>query len=299
MSKFNLIKIHTWSVSLKCGIILATILFILIGGYFFYLKSILVKKNDIYSQLKYLEMKIKKQQSILEECSVCQKKMGELKKRCLFYNDNYSNTILLLLTGQLLTQNFTIKDLKILAIKKKKFLHEIWFKVRLLNVNNNITEFLYQIENLQYLILLENFRWNFFDALSASSTAQKEIEFLFHVYYYATEIDIFNLGVSNLNKISAKYSSLFKKNILIKYPLNTLKMVGFLSEDHGERNWGLIRLPNTQIYKLELGDSIGLEQGLVMAITPKKIFVQRKDLNKIIELSMKTGKFRHVMALSG
>jgi hypothetical protein len=76
-------------------------------------------------------------------------------------------------------------------------------------------------------------------------------------------------------------------------------MVGFLSEDHSERNWGLIRLPNTQIYKLELGDSIGLEQGLVMAITPKKIFVQRKELNKIIELSMKTGKFRHVMALSG
>ena len=59
-------------------------------------------------------------------------------------------------------------------------------------------------------------------------------------------------------------------------------MVGFLSEDHGERNWGLIRLPNTQIYKLELGDSIGLEQGLVMAITPKKIFVQRKDLNNRI-----------------
>jgi len=282
MGKFNLIKIHTWSVSLKCGIILATILFILIGGYFFYLKSVLVKKNDIYSQLKYLERKIKKQQSILEEYSVCQKKMGELKKRCIFYNDNYSNTILLLLTGQLLTQNFTIKDLKILAIKKKKFLHEIWFKVCLLNVNNNITEFLYQIENLQYLILLENFRWNFFDALSVSSTAQKQIEFLFHVYYYATEIDIFNLGVSNLNKISAKDSSLFKKNILTKYPLNTLKMVGFLSEDHSERNWGLIRLPNTQIYKLELGDSIGLEQGLVMAITPKKIFVQRKDLNKII-----------------
>lgn len=84
MSKFNLIKIHTWSVSLKCGIILATILFILIGGYFFYLKSILVKKNDIYSQLKYLERKIKKQQSILEECSVCQKKMGELKKDVFF-----------------------------------------------------------------------------------------------------------------------------------------------------------------------------------------------------------------------
>ena len=48
MSKFNLIKIHTWSVSLKCGIILATILFILIGGYFFYLKSIWKTKKGSY-----------------------------------------------------------------------------------------------------------------------------------------------------------------------------------------------------------------------------------------------------------
>ncbi len=298
MGKFNLTKIHTWSLSLKCGIILVTVLLILIGGYFFYLKLLLVKKNSIYSQLKYLERKIKEQQSILVGNSASKEEMSELKKRYLF-TDNYSNTILLLLTGQLLAQNFTIKDLKILSVKKKKFLHEIWFKICLLSTNHNVTEFLYQIENLQYLILLENFRWNFFDAISASSTAQKEIEFLFHVYYYATETDIFNLGVSNLNRMRAKDSSLFKKNILTKYPLNALKMVGFLSEDYGEHNWGLIKLPNTQIYKLELGDSIGLEQGLVMAINPKKIFVQRNDLNKIIELSMETRKFRYVMALSG
>jgi Tfp pilus assembly protein PilO len=299
MSKFNLTRVYTGSISLRGGIILSTIFFILISGYFFYLKSLLVKRNDIYLQLKYLERKIKKQQSILAGYSACQEKMSALKKIYPFYTDYDSNTILLLLTGQLLVPNFTISNLKILAVKKKKFLHEIWFKVCVSSTNHNVMEFLYQIENLQYFILLENFSWNFFNAVSASSVAKKEIELLFHVYYYGTETDIFNSGVSHLNRISAKSLALFEKNILTKYPLKSLKMVGFLSEDYGERNWGVIKLPNSQIYKLELGDNIGLEQGLVMAINPKKIFVQRKDLNRIIELSMETRKFRHVTALSG
>lgn len=298
MRKFNLTKIHAWSVSLKFGIIIATILFVLTCGYFFYLKSLLVKKNDIYSQINYLERKIKKQKRVLAEDSTCQKKMSVLKKRYIFCSNNYSNTILLLLTGQLLVKNFAINELKILSVKKKKFFHEILFKARLSSTSNNIAEFLYQIENLQYLVLLENFRCNFFNVVSGSSVAKKEIEFLFRIYYYGNDMSNFNLDVANLNKISVEDSSLFKKNILTKYPLHTIKMVGFLSEYYGEHNWGLIKLPNTQIYKLELGDNIGLEQGLVMAINPEKIFVQRKDLNRIIELSVENRKSRHVTASS-
>lgn len=284
MNKFNLTQVHTWRISLRFGIIIATVLFILTCGYFFYLKSFLVKKNDIYSRLKCLERKTNKQQNILARYSGCQKKMRQLKKRYLLYTNNYSNTILLLLTAQLLAKNFTIHDLKILSFEKKNFFYEIWFKVYLLSANNNIMDFLYQIENLQYLILLENFRWNFFDAVSSSSVDKKEIEVLFHIYYYADDAPNFNLAVANLNKIIAKDSSLFKKNILTKYPLKSLKMAGFLSEYYGEHSWALIKLPNTQIYKVELGDSIGLEQGVVMAINPQKIFIQRKDLNKVIKL---------------
>jgi Tfp pilus assembly protein PilP len=146
--------------------------------------------------------------------------------------------------------------------------------------------------------LLENFSWNFSNTISANSVVKKEIELLFHVYYYGDDASNFNLSVSNLNRIIAKNLSPLQENILTKYPLSRFKMVGFLSKDDGERNWGFIKLPNSQIYKLKLGDSIGLERGLVMAINSKKIFVQSRELNKIIELSMGTGKFGHVMALS-
>ncbi|MFM2322227.1 MAG: type pilus biosis protein PilP [Pseudomonadota bacterium] len=298
MIKFNLKNIYTDSVSLKYLIILVTILLVFVCGYFFCLKSLLIEKNNIYSQVKQLEIKIKEQRNILSEYAFRQREISAIKKRYVFYTSNYSHIILLLLTGQLLARNFTIKELKILSVQKEKFFYEIWFKVCLLSNNINISEFLYQIENLQYIILLENFSWNFSNTISANSVVKKEIELLFHVYYYGDDPSNFNLAVSNLNRIIAKNLSTLQENILTQYPLSRFKMVGFLSKDDGERNWGFIKLPNSQIYKLKLGDSIGLERGLVMAINSKKIFVQIRELNKIIELSMGTGKFGHVMALS-
>ena len=73
------------------------------------------------------------------------------------------------------------------------------------------------------------------------------------------------------------------------YPLNKLKILGFLSNNEGQ-SFSLVGLPNNKIYKIILGNYLGIEQGLVIGNYPEKIVIKNKKTNEIISLSNKLRK---------
>jgi Tfp pilus assembly protein PilO len=285
MNKINLNKMRLWSISLKSVMIVALIFLIFSLGYFFYLKSILQNKKTIFLQLILLEKKLKEQQLIVSEYFNYRKKVNILKDKFNYLNPK-NNIILFMINGQLLSDSFRVNDIKISSIKKKVILIEVRIKNDLTGANDNIIELLYQIANLKCCILLENFRWNFFNSMFKDSSSNKEIFLYFKIVSLDLDRENFLFEMSQFNRVHIKNLSV---NNLEKYSLNNLKMIGALSVDK-KKNWGLIKLPTNQICKVQLGDEIGLEHGLVIAIHPKEIFIQNNAFDKLNKLSMENRK---------
>jgi hypothetical protein len=89
--------------------------------------------------------------------------------------------------------------------------------------------------------------------------------------------------------LNKKYSiSVPEKGILTKFPLNEIKLLGFLS-DNKNKTFELIGLPNKKICKIMLGSYLGIEQALVIGIYPEKVIILNNKSNEIMSLSNKHG----------
>lgn len=288
MAKTNLKRIDLWSIHFKSIVIIATIFFICILGYFLYLRPSLEKKEKSYLNFKASEKELNNQLEITSEYSICQEKIKNIKKQFdIYYKDSIDKTILNVLNGKLATPFFKINKIHILTIKNKKdFLNYLKVESHFFSVNNNIFNFLYLISRLKKLIIIENFKWIFFNVLQKNQ--RQEIIFSFKIYAPYLNSKNLILVLSKINKPDAKFTS--EKNNLSKYSLSKIKMLGFLAA-YKDRNWGLVVLPNKQVCKLKLGDYLGLERGIVIGAYAHEILIQDNSLNKIIKLIMDDRKF--------
>ena len=199
---------------------------------------------------------------------------------------------------KMLSRGITINAINIIEINKKEFLTEILVKISLIASSDKILDFIKQIANSESLFILEKFVWKFFNTESRSIDQKKHLVLLFRIYHYGADSAGFTLKIANFQKLNAKNFTQFKSNILANYYLHDLKMVGFLADNWNDQRWGLIKAPNTQIYKVELGDCIGLEQGLVIAIDFNKILIEINNFKKTIELPIESKEFQYASILS-
>jgi Tfp pilus assembly protein PilO len=287
MHKLNLKKIDLWSVHLKSIVIIATIFFICILGYFCYIQTAIKKKEKIYLSFQFFKKELNNQLEIVSNYSHYQKKIEKIKNTFDIYSDNANKSILRVLTGQLSTPVFGINKIRISATKKN-FLNSLQVESDFSSTHDNIVDFIYQITSLNKLVLIEEFNWCLFDNLLKNH--KQTINFLFKIYspYFNSKNLI--LALSQINKLKVKPA---KNSNLIKYPLNKIKMLGFVSTGKYQ-DLGFIVLPNKQICKLKLGDHIGMERGVVIGIYASKIIIQNNRLNKIIKLSIDRRIFSYV-----
>lgn len=193
-----------------------------------------------------------------------------------------------ILSGQLTESFFDINKINIISIENKNFLSYLKIESNFSSTNNNIINFIYAVGRLGKFVCIESLRWDILNNLSSSE--KQNIVFLFKIY---------TLNFSNKNLILelSKNIKLDKtekeRDVLIKFPLNKINMIGYWS-DNKMKNLGFVSLPNEQIFKIQLGDQLGLERGLVIGIYEQQIFILNENFQKIIKLSMKNRKFSYV-----
>lgn len=290
MDKPNLTRIDLWSIRLKSMVIVSSIFFILILGFFIWLRPSLEKKEKIYLSLQSFDKELNNQLKISTKYLYYMEKIKNIRKKFdINYNDSIDQVILNILSGQLTTPGFKINKINFLS-NKKQFLNSLQIESDFFNANNiSIRDFLYQISRLNKLIVISKFRWKLLNVLSKNQ--KYNIVFLFKVYIQNFNSKKLISALSEINKTGAK--SMCKFNNLTKYPLNKLKMLGFLSLGN-DQNWGIVGLPNKQICKLKLGDYVGLEQALVIGAYSHEILIQDNNKNKIFKLIMDDKKFSDV-----
>ena len=59
------------------------------------------------------------------------------------------------------------------------------------------------------------------------------------------------------------------KEPLETYPLDTLRMVGILTQN--ENTWGLVKDPNNVVHRVQTGNYAGQNEGQIIAVTEKQI----------------------------
>lgn len=84
------------------------------------------------------------------------------------------------------------------------------------------------------------------------------------------------------------------KEILEGYPLDSLKFVGTLKEN--DLIWALIKTPNGQIFRAQVGSYLGQNYGRIMRITADKIIIEERIQNdgqwekRMTTFQLKTGQ---------
>lgn len=291
MIRINLKVIYSRLTYLKLIVIIGAIFFILTLYYFFHLRTKLEMIENRYLNLLTLEKKLKGQLKISSGSNYREKIKNLKNKFDIYTNDQLDKPIFHILNGKLIAPNVEISKINFLDIKNENFLISLQVENNFLSTNNVINH-LNTIASLDKLILVENFRWNFLNNLPESK--KQNIFFLFKIYN-------FNYNQKNLILLLSKILKISVKSIpdkpLIKFPLNKIKMIGFYSYNR-IKNFGFVSLPNKKIFRVQLGDQLGLERGIVIGIYAQKIFILNKNLDKIIILSMKNGKLTHVKDFS-
>lgn len=289
MLKHNLKKVYLWPVYLKVIVIIATIVIIFTLGYFFCLRSEFEMKKNSYLNLLVLEKKLNEKTKISSSYYSYRNKIENLKNK-LYVNTHgrIGKIISSILSGQLTESFFDINKINIISIENKNFLSYLKIESNFSSTNNNIINFIYAVGRLGKFVCIESLRWDILNNLSSSE--KQNIVFLFKIY---------TLNFSNKNLILelSKNIKLDKtekeRDVLIKFPLNKINMIGYWS-DNKMKNLGFVSLPNEQIFKIQLGDQLGLERGLVIGIYEQQIFILNENFQKIIKLSMKNRKFSYV-----
>lgn len=254
--------------NLKFLIILSTLIFICVLGYFFTLRSTLEKKEKIYSKFQFLKKQLNNQLLITSKYSNYKEKIKKLNQFDLCLQQ----------------MNFWSGD----SSNKINFSNLLQMKINLSGTNKNILKFISEAVALNKIILINGFRWNYFNLHTTNINQNIIISLNFYICNYKKLI----LDLSKINKLAAK--SLIDNSNLTKFSLNKIVMLGSLSANNGQ-NWGFVGLPNKQICKVKLGDYLGLEQGLVIGIYTTKIIIKNNNnLEKIINILNKPKKIFYV-----
>ncbi len=287
MVKPNLIRIDLWPIYLKYIVIMLTILFIFILGYFFCIRPALEEKKKIYLSFQSFKNELNSQLIISKKYLIYQEKVKNIKNKFDIHDNSVVDKIILnVLIGQLVDPGFRINKIHVLPVKNE-FLKSLQVESDLSTANNNIIiNFLDQISKLNKFIVINKFRWKFSNDLK-----KQDIVLSFKIYAHPFSRKNLISSLITINKIDAKSTSEFSN--LTKYPLKKIKMLGFLS-DGKYQNWGFVALPNKQICRLNLGDSLGLERGTVIGIFADEMFIQNNSLDKIIKLEMSERKLPYV-----
>ncbi|MEN9450304.1 MAG: Pilus assembly protein PilP [Pseudomonadota bacterium] len=286
MNKPNLIRIDLWPTYIKSIVIILSMFFTFIVGYFFYLRPALEEKKRIYLSFQFFKNEINSQLKICEKYLIYQEKLKNIKSKFDIHdNDVVDKIILKVLIGQLVDPAFKINKIHVLPIEKK-FLNSLQVEIDLSSDNTNIINFLDKISSLNKFIVINKFRWKLSNGLK-----KQDIFVSFKIYGQALSRKNLISSLISINKIDAKSLSEFTN--LSKYPIKKIKMLGFLS-DGKYQTWGFVALPNKQICKLNLGDSLGLERGIVIGIFSHEIFIKNNSLDKIIKLEMSERKLPYV-----
>ncbi len=102
MVKSNLKRIDSWSIHLKSIVIVSTIFFIGISGYFLCLRPMLKNREKIYLNFKIYEKKLKRQLDLSSEYSIDQEKLKTIENKFDTHSDDAIDKIILnVLIGEL------------------------------------------------------------------------------------------------------------------------------------------------------------------------------------------------------
>ena len=291
MIKINLKRIYYYATCLKTFVIIGTIFFILTLGYFFCLRTKLEIRENHYLSLLTLKKELNRQIKI-SSVPNCREEIKNLKSKFdIVVNDQLDKFVSQILSGQFISPFFDFYKINFLEIKNEKLLISLQVENDLLSTNNLIN-FLNIIARLDKFILVENFRWNILNGLSKSK--KQNIFFLFRLYSFNSKNK--NLILALSKEIKIKQKSILKKAV-IKFPLNKIKMIGYYSYNK-IKNFGFVLLPNKQVFKVQLGDQLGLDRDLVIGINDQQIFILNKNFDKIIRLSIENRKLAYVKNFS-
>ncbi|MES2141667.1 MAG: pilus assembly protein PilP [Pseudomonadota bacterium] len=278
--------------------ILAFVFFVFIFSYFFYLKPAIANKKLIYKQIATLMQKLKEQQELLKNYDLIEKKLIILKRQvfedCENKNKKIKHEIMPWAIRHGLSQDLRLNDLKVVSGVNKEFYTELFVTASVNNSNErNIKEFLYQLENLKYHVFINKFKWGFLDAKDTALESKNKIYILFSILVESSFFQTNQLSNLKRNAIFNAKKINMCINYLTHYPIDQLKMVGFLIRNQIEKNWGLIKLPNEHICKVEIGSEVGIEKTRVVFIDSKKMMLQEKNNKKNIELIIKNKDFSY------
>ena len=132
-----------WSIRLKSIVVISTIFFIGILGYFFFLRSALEKKEKIYLSLQACKKELNSQLEISSEYSHYPKKIKNIKNKFDIHSDAIDKLILNVLIGQLYGLFIKINKIDILPIKKSNFSNYLQVESDFSSLDNNIFNFIY------------------------------------------------------------------------------------------------------------------------------------------------------------
>ena len=272
--------------------------FVFIFSYFFYLKPAIANKKLIYKQIATLMQKLKEQQELLKEYDLIEKNLIILKRQifedCESAKKKIKHKIIPWAVRHGLPKDLRLNDLKIVSSVNKEFYTELFITTSVNSSNEiNIKEFLYKMENLKHHVFINKFKWVFLDDKNNALEPKNKIYILFSILVDSSFFQGKQLSNLKRNSIFNEKKINMCMNYLTHYPIDQLKMVGFLIRNQIDKNWGLIKLPNQHICKVEIGSEVGIEKTRVVFIDSKKMIIQEKNNKKNIELIIENKDFSY------
>lgn len=305
--------IAQWGKAIKAFILFGLVFFIFITGYFF-LQAKLAEKKLLSLQINDLRIQLEKKQKEISEYRTYKKNIDLLKQAFFLYPDEsklifksggqhkaisrdkltQGGKLMAFLSGKSLTEPLTPYFLKRVASKKQAAFTESSVEILVGGNKKNIIKFLYQLSTLPSPALLKTFKYSLLFSRNRILDNEGKLHLFFDIYH-EPEDTIFFTSLSTTqardNVFDYKKLSPDDENPLTHYSLVQLKMCGVLSADSTEEKWGLISLPDGKVYKVELGDELGLEHARVITINTKKIVVRESANGKISELIIRKKDF--------
>lgn len=290
MRSYNLKSSVLTPINLKITVVLVTFFLIYILGYKYTLRTLFEEEEKIVLSLNNLNQELIETYKVIEFYK--NNPINRNKKINLFFNQDNASYISRIIVNKLLLPYFYSDEINISSPKENRFLNVIEVRNALLTSFDEIIMFLNKISKLNEFITLKSFKWIF--PSTASSAQKHDINFSLIVYTpYVREnyfMSVFDKQYGSYNKFR-----LPRKNNLLISNLDAIKFIGFLSKGKKDK-FGLVKLENDNVFKVKIGDYLGLEQHTIIGIYNDEIFIQDKNLNKIkvIALKMENKKLSNV-----
>lgn len=154
-----------------------------------------------------------------------------------------------------------------------------------LSANSICYFFFYNAKNLRYSSLSLKFNWYFFYPIMFLIQGKDQASLLLaHIQpFHFSQLNLISLP-EPMNLKEIKPSKKDRTVIFEEVSVSQLKFVGLFLEAQSKKCWGIIQKANEQISKVEIGDTLGFEHYVVIAIELKKIIAQASDMKETIQL---------------